>query len=88
MKTIKNLTRQPLRVPLPRGKFLHLGPGHEGQVNPSALERPALQKLVEAGKVEVVGDGEQPGGSPGDAPRSHGSTQGPAPKVAGRKGDR
>ena len=89
MKTIRNITRQPLRIPLPRGKFLHLGPGHEGHVAPSALERPALQKLVEAGQVEVVGDGAHSGGAGGEAPGSPKSTHGhPHPNMTRSKGDR
>ncbi len=89
MKTIRNLTRKPLRIPLPGGKFLHLGPSREGQVAPKALERPALQKLVEAGQVEVVGEGALPGGAAGNAPGPHRSTHGhPHPGVVRSKGDR
>ena len=89
MKTIRNVTRQPLRIPLPGGKRLHLGPGQEGQVAPSALERPALQKLVKAGQVEVVGEGAQSGGAAGGAQGSHKSSHGhPHPNLVRSKGDR
>ncbi|HEX6199876.1 MAG TPA: hypothetical protein VF150_06390 [Thermoanaerobaculia bacterium] len=58
MKEIRNATNGPLRVPLPRGKVLHLPPRQVGQVAPAALEHPPFQKLVEEGKVEVLGEGE------------------------------
>ena len=45
---IRNKTRLPLRVPLPGGKKLHLGPGQAGQVTPKALEHPPLKALLGA----------------------------------------
>jgi hypothetical protein len=57
MKDIRNATLRPLRVPLPHGKVLHLGPHNTGQVPASALDHPPFQKLVEAGEVEVLGEG-------------------------------
>ena len=52
---ITNKTRKPLRLPLPGGKRLFLGPGKTGQVSPKALEHPPLVKLLEAGdRIEVV----------------------------------
>lgn len=57
MKDIRNATTQPLRVPLPQGKVLHLNPRGTGQVPAGALEHPPFQKLVEAGEVEVLGEG-------------------------------
>ena len=56
MKTVRNCTARPLKVPLPRGKFLHLGPKNTGSVHPDALERPALKRLLEAGDLEIVDD--------------------------------
>lgn len=58
MKEIRNTTHKPIRVPLPQGKTLHLGPLHEGQVTPSALDHPPFKALVEAGEIEVLGEGE------------------------------
>ena len=58
MKTIKNTTHRPLRVPLPRGGTLHLGPLHTGEVGQDALDHPPFQKLVEAGSIEVLGEGD------------------------------
>lgn len=57
MKEIRNTQTRPLRVPLPQGKVLHLNPRGTGQVPATALEHPPFQKLVEAGDVEVLGDG-------------------------------
>lgn len=54
MPTITNKTHLPLRVPLPGGKTLHLGPGKTGQVSPKAIEHPGLKKLVDAGKIEIT----------------------------------
>ena len=73
IKTIINKSRKPLRIALPLGKTLHLGPGSLGQVHDDALERPALQKLIEAGEIELIDD------------ESHGSE---APPAAGGKGGR
>jgi hypothetical protein len=89
MKTIKNKTHAPLRVPLPRGKTLHLGPGKEGQVAYQDVEHKGLQKLVKAGKIEIVGEGSatESGRELGRAP--HEATHGHTPQTSrGVKGDR
>jgi hypothetical protein len=57
MKTIKNKTNKPIRVPLPRGKTVHLGPAKSGQITTEAAEHPALKKMIEAGEIEVIDDG-------------------------------
>ena len=80
-----------MRIPLPRGKTLHLGPAGRGQVHPDALERPALKKLVKAGDVEVLDEGQNPAGVDGrDSGRVRGSTQGvwSSANDISRKGDR
>ena len=46
MKVIRNLTRRPLRVPLPGGKLLHLGPGKEGRVGDDAVVG-ALKRMID-----------------------------------------
>lgn len=51
---IRNLTRRPLRIPLPGGRNLHLGPGQVGRIAPKALDHPPLQALVEAGEIEAI----------------------------------
>lgn len=81
MKEIRNATHEPLRVPLPQGKVLHLGPRQTGQVPAGALEHGPFKKLVEAKKVEILGEGAHEtrhplkeekgaamGGGPGHAP--------------------
>ncbi len=57
MKEIRNASHEPLRVPLPQGKVLHLGPSQTGQVPAAALEHEPFKKLVEAKKIEVLGEG-------------------------------
>ena len=54
MKTITNKTTKPLRVPLPLGKILHLGPKKTGQVSFHDVDHPPLKKLVEAGEIEIT----------------------------------
>jgi len=62
---ITNKTKRPLRIPLPGGKQLHLGPGRTGQVTPKATEHPPLKKLIDAGDVEIVGEGRSQSGGAG-----------------------
>lgn len=73
MKEIRNTTARPLRVPLPQGRVLHLNPRGTGQVVAGALEHPPFQKLVEEGKVEVLGEGAPEGRHPFKEPRTGGS---------------
>lgn len=58
VKTIRNKTHAPIRVPLPRGKVLHLGPDSEGQIAHTDVDHEPLQKLVGDGILEVVDDQE------------------------------
>ena len=57
MKTILNKTTRPIKVPLPRGKFLHLGPHKPGEIADRAVDHAPLARLVESGDLEIVGDG-------------------------------
>ena len=59
MKEIRNKTTKPVRVPLPRGKTLHLGPSQVAQVADRATDMKAIQKLIADGQIEIVGDGER-----------------------------
>ncbi|MGH7820567.1 MAG: hypothetical protein ACREQ9_12400 [Candidatus Binatia bacterium] len=73
MTMISNKTRRPLAIALPRGKTLHLGPGKTGEIAATAVEHPAVKKLIDAGEIEVVGEGSRPrvnGGGGGKGPRS------------------
>jgi hypothetical protein len=88
MKTIKNKTNRPLRVPLPRGKTVHLGPGKSSQITTEAAEHAGLKKLIEAGEVEILDEESAPGdmgrgGQKGRAAQGHGSGS-----VNRRSGDR
>jgi hypothetical protein len=88
MKTVTNKTRQPLSVPLPRGKTLHLGPGKTGQVAANAIDFPPFKKLVDEGSITVD---EGHGGTGPMGGSRLGPTAGPAPAGGGasrRSGDR
>ena len=88
MKTIRNCSNRPLRVGLPRGKVLHLGPRAEAQVHPDALERPAVKKMLEAKELEVVDDAQARLGGSG-VKSGNPQTQGHPPGTRmHRKGDR
>ena len=64
MKTVRNLTSKPLKVPLPGGKTLRLGPRADGTVQDKAAHHPALQRMVDAETIEVL-DGTAAGHGPG-----------------------
>ena len=55
-KTIVNKTVDFLKVPLPRGKALRLGPNQAGHISPHDADHPPLKELVKAGKVEISDD--------------------------------
>lgn len=89
MQAIRNPKMKPQKVPLPRGKVLHLGPRKTGQVADGALEHPPLKKLIDAGELEVIGEGERV--APDHAGRNpvHASTHGQPPSTTVHKtGDR
>ncbi len=88
MKTVVNKTRAPLRVPLPRGKSLHLGPNKTGQIADSAEEHAALKKLVDSGKIEIFDGGDSQRGATGEAPAPHDATHGHAKSSFRKSGDR
>ena len=60
MKTIINKTRKPMRIGLPGGKTLHLGPARTGQISDEASQAPGIRRLVEAGEIEIVGEESHP----------------------------
>lgn len=89
MKTIRNKTQKPLAVPLPRGKRLFLGPGKTGQIASNADEHPPLKTLLDAGEIEIVGEGHGPDAEGGSG--KHGPTSAPGHTSGGvirRSGDR
>lgn len=89
MKTISNKTQRPVSVPLPGGKTLHLGPGKTGQISSTAVEYAQLKRLVDAGDIEVLGEGAEPTDGPVGGkkrgPSMHGHTSGGGGR---RSGDR
>jgi hypothetical protein len=89
VKTISNKTHRPLSVPLPRGKTLHLGPGRTGQIASEAAEHPPLKKLVEAGEIEILGEGHVDPATGAASKIGRSESQGHAPGRGGRRsGDR
>ena len=71
---IQNKTPRPIKVPLPGGNVLRLGPRMTGQINPKAAEHDAVKKLIEDGTIEIVGDG----GTKGTSRASDGGGTGPS----------
>ncbi len=89
MKTILNKTRKPIKVPLSGGKILHLGPSKTGQISDQAVEGAGVRRLVEAGEIEIVGEGSPPGTAARDAGSGAEATQGHPPETMGhRRGNR
>ncbi len=76
MATITNKTRKPLSIPLPRGKKLRLGPLKSGEISPRAVDHPPVQRLIEAGEVEIFGSEQEPRGSGGGGKNSPPSSAG------------
>ncbi len=58
---ISNKTKRPLKINLPGGKRLHLAPRGKGQIAPKAADHPAVQKLIEAGDIEILDGGKTKG---------------------------
>lgn len=89
MPTISNKTHAPLRVPLPGGKTLHLGPGKTGQVSPKAVDHPGLKKLVDAGQIEITDENQSRTSSTGGAHQTKAASPGHHAKGGARNtGDR
>jgi hypothetical protein len=90
IQTVINKTLRPIKIALPRGKTLYLGPSGRGQVHDDTLERPAFKKMVEAGDVEVLDQDESSSvSSDGDSARVRHSSHGLAGnRNTARKGDR
>ncbi|MFT7669262.1 MAG: hypothetical protein ACI8X5_001962 [Planctomycetota bacterium] len=72
---ITNKTKRPLRVPLPGGKKLHLGPGKTGQITTKATELPSVKKMIEDGDIEVIGGGRDKNSGLSDGSKGMGSSQ-------------
>lgn len=89
MKTVRNTTRRPLTVNLPRGKKLHLSPLQEGQIATNAADHPPIVALVKAGDLEIFDTQEPWADSHGEGQKVHGSTHAVhSDKKTGGRGDR
>ena len=89
MKTVINRTHGPLKVPLPRGKKLHLGPNQSGQISHNDVDHEPLQRLVSNGELEVMDEKSQAHMEHEQAKSEHASTQGHHPPTSARpSGDR
>ncbi len=86
MKTIRNVTTTPLRITLPGGKVLHLGPKKTGQIAGPAVDHHSVQELIKAKKLEVLGEGEHGVSEPGHAGPRPRSTQGQQPRNKAKAG--
>ena len=58
---ISNKTKRPIKVPLPGGKTLFLGPSGKGKIVPKAAEHPPLKALIDSGDLEIVFSGRSKG---------------------------
>jgi hypothetical protein len=76
VKTIRNTTRLPIKVPLPGGKVLHLGPARTGQITDGALAREPVQSMLKSGTIEILGEGAHRQGAGTDARGPHEETRG------------
>ena len=89
MKTVRNKSHRPLKVRLSRGKTLHLGPLKEGQISVHDVEAAGVQRLVEAGELEILGEGSQAPEGAGQSVAAHADTHGHHPDVSvPKRGDR
>ena len=89
MKTVRNKTHRPLRVHLSRGKTLHLGPLKEGQISAHDEEAGGVQRLVQAGELEIVGEGAHGPEAATPAAAGHADTLGHHPGTSvPKRGDR
>lgn len=89
MKSIKNTARRPVVVPLPQGKKLHLAPNQQGQISTHDVDHPPLVKMVEAGDIEILGDGSIPEPMRTNKPGVHEAPQGSHGEVsAHHRGER
>lgn len=55
MQSVRNKSASPVKVRLPGGKVLFLGPGKESEIADKALDHSAVKKLVDEGVLELLG---------------------------------
>ncbi len=76
---ITNKTKLPIRVPLPGGKKLFLGPGKTGQITLKSAEHQPLLDLVETGDLDIDDTKRARNSASSDAPTDRPSSQGWSP---------
>ena len=89
MKTVVNMTHEPIQVTLGGGRVLHLEPHGRGQVADSRVNSRSVRSLLEAGRIELLAAGRlrpvRPAAKGGAGTRTHGHH----PPVSGkRRGNR
>jgi hypothetical protein len=72
---ISNKTKRPIKVPLPGGKTLFLGPSGKGKIVPKAAEHPPLKALIDSGDLEIVFGGHSKSKGSGGGNASPGGSQ-------------
>lgn len=87
MREIRNKTSRALRIPLPGGKSLFVGPAKVAQIADNAVEHASVKKLVEDGSIEILGSA---GGHSGDTSSTKGRahTKGTTKTLPRSRGDR
>ncbi len=85
---ITNKTKKPIKIPLPDGKRLFLGPGRTGQINTKAAEHQPLLALVEAGDLELDDAKNKQGSGPSSGQGPSGGQDGAPSTNIRRTGDR
>ena len=88
MKTVTNKTQRPLAVPLPRGKTLHLGPGKTAEIAANAPKHPPVQKLVDAGEIEIHDEDSRSAAGDGGGKAGRAWMPGHGSRTSHRGGDR
>ena len=87
MKEIRNITARALRIPLPGGKSVFVGPNNVAQIADNAAEHASIQKLVADGSIEILGSGDSVAGKKGSAV-TRAQTQGNTKSFRRGSGDR
>ena len=87
MRELRNKTSRPLRIPLPGGKSLFVGPAKVAQIADNAVEHASVKKLVEDGSIEIL---ESTTGHSGDtsSAKSHAHTKSTSKTFLRGGGDR
>jgi hypothetical protein len=89
MKTVVNKSRKPIRIPLPGGRALFLGPAKSGQIANQHADLPAVRKLIDSGTISIAGEGAHPDAAAGNEGHVHEGTHGQVPvKIIRPRGDR